>query len=377
MHDDLLKVASRRARAWFVVAGAMAGVGPVAIGLLVDSIVGGVAVGVVAAAAMTAWLLAGAPGTHHKPWPAAAMRPPGLEVANINEGIAIASGEPPANAAEVAHPAPNVAGWEVPGRGRVLLVTDGASQLLTRDELEAVCAAQLAIAHDPTCRRLDGAVQVVRLGRILSVPIGIGACFLLFSVAAVVVVAGFVPLFLAPWLLGGRVRWWSTVAADAVCVRTTRHPDALVRGLRAVARWNGQQVKAVGLLGNLGVGGTAWVVPVGLNWSSQTMVNGRVVDKRTAAMVEDTRLLVRAGLVRRVCLEGAEASLASYDEVTEHVRAAGQAAAQGGVAWIEGELVGLEGVVPAQSPPAWHPDPAGRARLRWWDGARWTDHTSS
>lgn len=27
-----------------------------------------------------------------------------------------------------------------------------------------------------------------------------------------------------------------------------------------------------------------------------------------------------------------------------------------------------------QSPPAWHPDPAGSDRLRWWDGARWTDH---
>ena len=24
----------------------------------------------------------------------------------------------------------------------------------------------------------------------------------------------------------------------------------------------------------------------------------------------------------------------------------------------------------------WHPDPRGEARLRWWDGSQWTDHTS-
>jgi hypothetical protein len=28
------------------------------------------------------------------------------------------------------------------------------------------------------------------------------------------------------------------------------------------------------------------------------------------------------------------------------------------------------------SPPDWHPDPKGEARLRYWDGAKWTDHTS-
>jgi uncharacterized RDD family membrane protein YckC len=33
---------------------------------------------------------------------------------------------------------------------------------------------------------------------------------------------------------------------------------------------------------------------------------------------------------------------------------------------------------PAQSQPAdWYPDPQGKARLRYWDGQRWTDHTSN
>jgi len=33
----------------------------------------------------------------------------------------------------------------------------------------------------------------------------------------------------------------------------------------------------------------------------------------------------------------------------------------------------------AQPLPAagWYADPSGRTRLRWWDGARWTDHTAA
>ena len=27
--------------------------------------------------------------------------------------------------------------------------------------------------------------------------------------------------------------------------------------------------------------------------------------------------------------------------------------------------------------PGWHPDPYGQARLRWWDGARWSEHTAA
>jgi hypothetical protein len=28
-------------------------------------------------------------------------------------------------------------------------------------------------------------------------------------------------------------------------------------------------------------------------------------------------------------------------------------------------------------PPGWHPDPSGQYRLRWWDGAHWSEHTSN
>jgi Protein of unknown function (DUF2510) len=30
----------------------------------------------------------------------------------------------------------------------------------------------------------------------------------------------------------------------------------------------------------------------------------------------------------------------------------------------------------AVAPPAWYPDPYRQARLRYWDGARWTEHTA-
>jgi len=32
---------------------------------------------------------------------------------------------------------------------------------------------------------------------------------------------------------------------------------------------------------------------------------------------------------------------------------------------------------PGLQPPAWHPDPSGRWRLRWWDGTRWSEHVAS
>lgn len=38
---------------------------------------------------------------------------------------------------------------------------------------------------------------------------------------------------------------------------------------------------------------------------------------------------------------------------------------------------GRPATAPAGPVAGWHPDPWGQSRLRWWDGARWTEHTSA
>jgi hypothetical protein len=40
------------------------------------------------------------------------------------------------------------------------------------------------------------------------------------------------------------------------------------------------------------------------------------------------------------------------------------------------QLPVLAGPAPAAPPPGWYPDPEGRPCGRWWDGLRWTEHTS-
>jgi Zn-dependent protease with chaperone function len=377
MHDDLLEVAARRARAWLVVLAVVGALGPAVLVGLVVGPVAGVVAGVASAVGLLVWILAGAPGIARAGWPTAGLAPAGTEAAGIAAGIALATGRESIPAWEVAHAAPNVGAFRSRS-GLALIVTDGARELLSRDRLEAVCATQLAIAADPTCHRLDGAVGFVRLvravGFLVVVTLGLTLVFLL---PLALVALATVPASVAAWLVGGRVRWWARVASDAVCVRTTRHPEALVAALRLLARSRGEQVPVGVLTQWIGVGGSQWAVELGPTWTSQVTVNGRLVDRRTKELVEDTRLLVRAALVRRVLLEHDEASVTSYQDLAAEVRRAGRAAASGGTADIDGELVGLEGVVtgPELPPAGWRPDPHRHGGERWWDGTAWTDDT--
>ncbi|MDQ3357260.1 MAG: DUF2510 domain-containing protein, partial [Actinomycetota bacterium] len=45
----------------------------------------------------------------------------------------------------------------------------------------------------------------------------------------------------------------------------------------------------------------------------------------------------------------------------------------------EGSAAEGSGTSPSapQPPAAWYADPYGQARLRWWDGGRWTEHTAA
>jgi hypothetical protein len=68
-------------------------------------------------------------------------------------------------------------------------------------------------------------------------------------------------------------------------------------------------------------------------------------------------------------------SLIYWFSIRKKLRAVEEAAASG--RYGPGHLTysGWEPSPPLLPPPGWHADPSGQHQLRWWDGARWSDHT--
>lgn len=61
---------------------------------------------------------------------------------------------------------------------------------------------------------------------------------------------------------------------------------------------------------------------------------------------------------------------AAVDRLLEEVPVAA------GRTYLDGTLAGRTQIAYGSYAPGWYPDPLGQPRLRWHDGAAWTDHTS-
>jgi hypothetical protein len=71
-------------------------------------------------------------------------------------------------------------------------------------------------------------------------------------------------------------------------------------------------------------------------------------------------------------------SLIYWFNIRKKLQAVEQAAANGQYGPGHITYAGWEPFpVPAAAPAGWYPDASGQAPFRWWDGARWTQHTSA
>ena len=130
-------------------------------------------------------------------------------VDNLLHELSIAAGIPRPAAAFVADDAPNALAVGRRPADTTVVVTSGLIEKLSRDELEAVLAAEMW-----AIRRYDTAMQTVTLG--------------LTAEAAAMVIF---PTMAVAELLRIRLLRNADFGADTMAVATTRHPDALRRAI--------------------------------------------------------------------------------------------------------------------------------------------------
>jgi len=146
--------------------------------------------------------------------------PPRL--AGVAAGLAIATGQPEGRVAVIDSPVPNVGAFPTRS-GNLVVATTGAVDSLDRDELEGLVASQLVVAGDRWVRWATAA-QVIQSPRFALL---FGSVF----VNPFLMPVAFLAFFGARYADGAR-----DLVADAAAVGATRHPEPLVRALRALGR---------------------------------------------------------------------------------------------------------------------------------------------
>ncbi len=142
------------------------------------------------------------------------------EIRNLLDGLAIAAGIPPPRVAVVDDPAPNSFGVGTRPENAVVAVTSGLSELLTRDELEAVLAYEVTRIRSYDVALASWTVALTG-GAISALDTDAG------PISAVI---GFVPRRVAEALQVWALRDQGT-ERDRAAVRFTRNPASLIRAL--------------------------------------------------------------------------------------------------------------------------------------------------
>jgi Zn-dependent protease with chaperone function len=147
---------------------------------------------------------------------------------NIADGLAIAIGVPAKGVHVIDSPVPNVLALPTKTHGLVVVATEGAVRLLSRQELEALVASQIVVAGDRWARHATRA-QIAQgpWGILIVLTFLIGYSRVAFFAAGFVAI--FVFAFTSVFRRADAVR---DLVADGVAINTTKNPQALVGALR-------------------------------------------------------------------------------------------------------------------------------------------------
>jgi hypothetical protein len=212
---------------------------------------------------------------------------------NIADALAIAIGVPAEQVVLIDSPVPNVLALPTRSSGLVVVATEGALTLLSRQQLESLVASQIVVARERWVRLATRApLAQSPWALLLGGTIVIGFRGMVFSILAFVTV--FVMVFTT---LPRRADATRDLVADGVAISTTKNPAALVqalRNLRPAALAAPQQRLGLGMM----VDAFA-VLSVRSKTSTSVTVNGRTRSWTTEDELA-TELGFRADRMERV-----------------------------------------------------------------------------